>query len=137
MRRIAIIGAGQAGLQLALGLLDAGYEVKLVSDRSPDEIRTGRVMSSQCMFDSALPTQRELGMNLWEQDCPRVEGISFTVPGPGREKGIDWVARLDNYAQAVDQRIKMPRWMAEFETQGGDLVIAEAQIPDVDSYARS
>jgi len=137
MKRIAIIGAGQSGLQLALGLLDAGYEVTLASDRSPDEIRTGRVMSSQCMFDSALQTERDLGLNLWEQECPCVEGISFTVPSPGGQKAIDWVARLDNYAQAVDQRIKMPRWMTEFEARGGHLVIAEAQISDVECYARS
>jgi flavin reductase (DIM6/NTAB) family NADH-FMN oxidoreductase RutF/2-polyprenyl-6-methoxyphenol hydroxylase-like FAD-dependent oxidoreductase len=137
MKRIAIIGAGQSGLQLAIGLLDAGYEVTLVSDRSPDEIRTGRVMSSQCMFDSALQTERDLRLNLWEQDCPRVEVISFTVPGPGGQKAIDWAARLDNYAQAVDQRIKMPRWMTEFEARGGHLMIAEAQISDVESCAGS
>ena len=137
MKRIAIIGAGQSGLQLALGLLDAGYEVTLVSDRSAEEIRGGYVMSSQCMFDSALQTERDLKLNLWEQECPRVEGISFTVPGARGEKSIDWSARLDNYAQAVDQRIKMPRWMAEFEAHGGELLIAEAQIPDVESYARS
>jgi len=137
MKRIAIIGAGQSGLQLALGLLDAGYEVTLVSDRSAEEIRTGNVMSSQCMFDSALQTERDLNLNLWEQECPRVEGISFTVPGALGEKNIDWTARLDNYAQAVDQRIKMPQWMAEFQADGGQLIIAEAQISDVEAYARS
>jgi flavin reductase (DIM6/NTAB) family NADH-FMN oxidoreductase RutF len=136
MKRIAIIGAGQSGLQLALGLLNAGYEVTLVSDRSAEEIRRGRVMSSQCMFDSALQTERDLKLNLWEQECPRVEAISLTVPGARREKMIDWAARLDSYAQAVDQRIKMPRWMGEFQKRGGQLVIAEAQISDVDSYAR-
>src|SRR5580692_9258066 len=136
MKRIAIIGAGQSGLQLALGLLDAGYEVTLVSDRSAGEIRGGRVTSSQCMFDSALQTERDLKLNLWEQECPRVEGISFTVPGARREKTIDWAARLDNYAQAVDQRVKMPQWMAEFQGRGGRLAIEEAQISDVESYAR-
>jgi flavin reductase (DIM6/NTAB) family NADH-FMN oxidoreductase RutF/flavin-dependent dehydrogenase len=137
MKRVAIIGAGQSGLQLALGLLDAGYEVTLVSDRSADEIRTGSVMSSQCMFDSALQTERDLKLNLWEADCPKVEGISFTVPGARREKSIDWSARLDHYAQAVDQRIKMPHWMSEFESQGGELIIAEAKISDLELHARS
>jgi flavin reductase (DIM6/NTAB) family NADH-FMN oxidoreductase RutF/flavin-dependent dehydrogenase len=136
MKRIAIIGAGQSGLQLALGLLDAGYEVTLVSDRSPEEIRNGRVMSSQCMFDSALQTERDLKLNFWEHECPRVEGISFSVPGAHLEKAIDWSARLDNYAQAVDQRIKMPRWMAEFQAKGGQLVIQEAQLSDVENYSR-
>jgi flavin reductase (DIM6/NTAB) family NADH-FMN oxidoreductase RutF len=136
MKRIAIIGAGQSGLQLALGLLQAGFEVTLVSDRSAEEIRNGRVMSSQCMFDWALQTERDLQLNLWEQGCPKVEGISFTVPGARGARWIDWAARLDNYAQAVDQRIKMPGWIAKFQQNGGNLIVKEAQIPEVEAYAR-
>ncbi len=137
MKRIAIIGAGQSGLQLAHGLLDSGYEVTLAADRSADEIRNGRVTSSQCMFDGALQAERELNLNQWEQDCPRIEGISFTVPGAHHEKAIDWAARFDNYAQAVDQRIKMPQWMAEFQKKGGRLVIEAAQVADVEGYAQN
>jgi flavin reductase (DIM6/NTAB) family NADH-FMN oxidoreductase RutF len=137
MKRIAIIGAGQAGLQLGLGLRRKGYEVTLLTDRTGGEIRTGRVMSSQCMFDSALQAERDLSLNLWEQECPKVEGIGFSVPHPQGGKAIDWAARLDAYAQAVDQRIKMPGWMAEFQRSGGNLVVKEAKIADVESYARS
>ncbi|MGW0898653.1 NAD-binding protein, partial [Streptomyces goshikiensis] len=50
MRRILVVGAGQSGLQLALGLQDKGYEVTLMSNRTADEIRTGRVMSSVRCF---------------------------------------------------------------------------------------
>jgi flavin reductase (DIM6/NTAB) family NADH-FMN oxidoreductase RutF len=137
MKRIAIIGAGQAGLQLGLGLRRKGYEVTLLTDRAGGEIRAGRVMSSQCMFDSALQTERDLNLNLWEQECPKVEGVGFSVPHPQGGKAIDWAARLDAYAQAVDQRIKMPGWMAEFQRSGGELVVREAKIADVESYARS
>ncbi len=58
------------------------------------------------MFDISLQFERDLGINFWEEQCPPVEGIGFTVPHPG--KVISWRSRLDNYAQAVDQRIKMP-----------------------------
>ncbi|MBD1220268.1 hypothetical protein IDM30_10035 [Acinetobacter seifertii] len=54
MRRIAIVGAGQSGLQLGLGLLDTGYDVTMITNRTADEIRQGKVMSSQCMFHTAL-----------------------------------------------------------------------------------
>ncbi|MDI5982977.1 NAD-binding protein, partial [Amycolatopsis magusensis] len=50
MRKILIVGAGQSGLQLALGLQGHGYEVTLISNRTPEEIRGGRVKSTQCMF---------------------------------------------------------------------------------------
>ena len=137
MKRIAIVGAGQSGLQLGVGLLDAGYEVTLYSDRSADDIQHGHVMSSQCMFDSALETERDLGLNYWEEECPKVEGISFAVPDPVGNKIMDWAARLDNYAQSVDQRLKIPRWMAEFQKRGGALRIEAADIDDLESCARS
>jgi flavin reductase (DIM6/NTAB) family NADH-FMN oxidoreductase RutF len=137
MKRIAIIGAGQSGLQLGLGLLKAGYKVTLYSDRSADDIQHGNVMSSQCMFDSALETERDLGLNYWEEECPKVEGISFAVPDPVGGKIMDWAARLDNYAQSVDQRLKIPRWMTEFQKRGGTLRIEAAGIDDLDDCARS
>ena len=110
MSTILIVGGGQAGLQLALGLRLGGHEVTVVSNRTPDDIRDGRVMSSQCMFDEALQRERNIGMNLWEQQCPPVDGISLAVPAPpGVEtptgKVIDWAAHLDAYAQSVDQRV--------------------------------
>jgi flavin reductase (DIM6/NTAB) family NADH-FMN oxidoreductase RutF len=137
MKRIAIIGAGQSGLQLGLGLLGSGYEVTLYSDRSADNIRNGHVTSSQCMFDSALETERDLGLNYWEEECPKVEGISFAVPDPVGGKIMDWAARLDNYAQSVDQRLKIPRWMTEFQKRGGVVRIKAANIDDLESCARS
>ena len=137
MKRIAIIGAGQSGLQLGLGLLKSGYEVTLYSERSGHEIGDGRVMSSQCMFDSALEIERDLGLNYWEEQCPKVEGISLAVPDGVGGKIIDWAARLDNFAQSVDQRLKIPRWMADFQNRGGELRVKAAEIDDLESCARS
>ncbi|MQM37537.1 Styrene monooxygenase StyA [wastewater metagenome] len=137
MRRIMIIGGGQSGLQLGIGLLDNGYGVTIVSNRSGEDIRNGRVTSSQCMFDAALQHERDLGLNFWEEDCPPVEGISFTVPAEnGGGKQLEWAGRLDSYAQSVDQRVKMPAWMEEFTRRGGDLRIQDAGVEDLESYAR-
>jgi Styrene monooxygenase A putative substrate binding domain len=137
MRRITIVGGGQSGLQLALGLQKQGYDVTVVSNRTADDVYNGRVMSSQCMFHTALDAERELGINFWEADCPKVEGISLQAPGPDGKKIIDWSARLDHYAQAVDQRIKIPGWMKEFTEKGGNLVIKDAGIADLEEYAKS
>jgi hypothetical protein len=134
--KILIVGGGQAGLQLALGLLQNGYEVTVVSNRTPDDIREGRVMSSQCMFDRALEHERDLGLNFWEDECPPVDGIALAVPAPdGSGKAIDFASRLDRYAQAVDQRLKFPGWMEQLEPRGGKLVIHEAGVDDLERYA--
>jgi len=134
MSNISIVGAGQAGLQLGLGLLQDGHEVTLVSNRTGEDIAAGRVMSSQCMFDAALQCERDLGINSWERECPPVEGISFTVPSPAGGKAIDWASRLDRYAQSVDQRVKMPAWMEQFEQRGGQLVIHDVGVDDLERY---
>lgn len=135
MSKFLIVGAGQAGLQLAFGLVQDGHDVTVVSNRTPDEIRNGRVMSSQCMFDAALEHERELGIDYWAEECPDIEGISLAVPGPEGGKLIDWAARLDAPAQSVDQRVKMPVWIEELEKQGGKIVFHDAAVPDLEAYA--
>ncbi|MFJ9369998.1 styrene monooxygenase/indole monooxygenase family protein [Nocardia sp. NPDC101769] len=136
MRTITVIGAGQSGLQLGIGLLDAGYDVRIVSNRTGEEISSGRVSSSQCMFGSALARERALGLDFWTAECPDVEGIGFTVPDGNGGKAISWAARLDLPAQSVDQRVKMPRWMREFTDRGGRLDIHDATLDDLEDYAR-
>jgi hypothetical protein len=134
---ITIVGGGQSGLQLGNGLLSAGYDVRLVQDRKGDDIRAGKVMSSQCMFDIALSYERELGLNFWDKECPTVDSINFTVPAPdgSGNKAIDWNGMLDKPAQAVDQRIKFPRWMQEFEKRGGTIEYKAASPEDLEKYA--
>ncbi|MFC9763344.1 styrene monooxygenase/indole monooxygenase family protein [Rhodococcus jostii] len=134
MRKITIVGAGQAGLQLAIGLVDAGYDVTVVSNRTPEQIREGKVMSSQCMFGGALARERAVGLDLWSDECPSVEGISFTVADNGNQ-AFSWASRLDLPAQSVDQRVKMPAWLEEFESRGGKLVLQDAGIGDLEEFA--
>jgi len=134
---ILIVGAGQAGLQLALGLVADGHGVTVVSNRAPEDIGTGRVMSSQCMFDAALQHERDLGLDFWADECPDVEGISLAVPAPdGSGKAIDWASRLDRPAQSVDQRVKMPGWMEKLEERGGRVVVHDAGVDDLERYTQ-
>ncbi|MEU1180149.1 styrene monooxygenase/indole monooxygenase family protein [Streptomyces sp. NPDC005820] len=136
MRKITIIGAGQAGLQLGVGLLDHGYDVTVVTNRTGQQIREGRVMSSQCMFGTALAHERNLGLDFWDTKCPPVEGISFTVPDGQGGRAFTWASRLDAAARSVDQRVKMPAWLEEFERRGGKTELREAEVEDLESYAR-
>lgn len=137
-RRIVIVGGGQAGLQLGIGLLDNGYDVEVVQNRTAEQIAAGRVLSSQCMFDMALQNERDLGLNFWDDTCPTVDTINFVVPAPDAPgaKAIEWNGKLAAPGQSVDQRVKMPRWLAEFERRGGQLTILDAGIEDLERLAR-
>ncbi|AVT17248.1 alanine-phosphoribitol ligase, partial [Paracidovorax avenae] len=103
----------------------------------PDQIRAGKVMSSQCMFDPALQVERDLGINHWEAECPPVEGIGFAVPNPEQAGArlIDWSAKLDQPAQSVDQRLKMPVWLENLEKRGGKVLIQDAGIAELEALS--
>ena len=136
MRKITIIGAGQSGLLLGIGLKKKGYDVTIVTNKTGDEVRTGKVLSSQAMFNQSLDIERDLGLNFWENTCPHIDGISVSVAGPDGNKAIDWAARLKTgYANSVDQRVKMPAWMDEFEKIGGKLVIEDVTLDGLEDYA--
>ena len=137
MRKIAIVGGGQSGLQLGLGLLQKKYQVTLVSNRTPEQIFMGRVTSSQFMFHDSLQNERDLEINFWEKKCPITEGIAFTIPGPDKTRALFWEAKLSHYGQSVDQRVKFSGWLKEFAKRGGNLVIQDAGPQDVDAYSKS
>lgn len=137
MRRILIVGAGQAGLQLALGLQSQGYDVTVMTSRTADEVRGGRVMSTQCMFATALQYERDLGLNFWEDRAPRIEGVGVSVSAPDASRPIDWVGWLTGYAQSVDQRLKMSGWLETFADRGGKVVIHGVSVADLDWFARA
>jgi hypothetical protein len=136
--RITIVGGGQAGLQLGIGLRQKNLEVSLVSNRKADDIHNGKVTSSQGMFDDALQSERDLGINFWEPECPNMDGIGLNVAAQdGHGLALHWAYRLDKPAQSVDQRIKYSGWMEHFEKIGGELVIQEAGIDDLEGYSRN
>ncbi|HEV7651190.1 MAG TPA: styrene monooxygenase/indole monooxygenase family protein [Actinophytocola sp.] len=135
MRKVLIVGAGQSGLQLALTLLEHDFEVTIMSARTPEEIRDGRVMSTQALFGPALRHEREHKLNLWEERTIGFEGIGVSIAAPDGSRALDWVAKLDEQGQSVDQRVKMAGWLELFEERGGQLVIHGVTTADLDKLA--
>ena len=94
MTRIAIVGGGRAGMPLALGLLDKGYDVTVATNRKPDEVRAGSHVQPVHLrpgaADRARPGHRRMGRCL--SAC---QGIGFAVPHPEQAgaKAIDWPRR--------------------------------------------
>lgn len=133
-RAIAIVGAGPAGTTLALGLLQEGYDVTLVSGRPPEEIRSGPVMSSQITFESALEVEDALGISALLPAAPPLQRMEYDVrrlDGSHAAIGVS----LTRPAQSVDQRIKVPALIEEIDRLGGKVVVRNAAVDDLEDLA--
>jgi len=130
MRTIAIVGSGISGLAAAHGLLRAGYEVDLYSDRTAQQWLTdSRPTGTAARFDLALSYERELGLNFWDDAAPKGEGVFLTFCPTLHNPLIKLAGRFQAPFQAVDVRLQSHRWMNEFESRGGRLLI-EQVTPD-------
>jgi hypothetical protein len=136
VRKILIVGAGQSGLQLGLSLLAEGYEVTIMSARTPDEIRHGWVMSTQGMFHLALQTERAQRLNLWEEESPHFEGLHVQLSAPPGQRALAIPAPLDDYGQSTDQRLKMAAWLELFEERGATVHFQGVTTADLDGLTR-
>jgi flavin reductase (DIM6/NTAB) family NADH-FMN oxidoreductase RutF len=134
-RRIAIVGAGPAGTALALGLVRDGHDVTLVSDRTPEEIRGGSVMSSQVTFESALEAESSLGLADLLPAAPAIERMSYAVE---RIDGsaAEFSTELSTPARSLDQRVRLPLLLEEVERLGGKVLVKVAAVEDLEELAR-
>lgn len=135
MRKILIVGAGEAGLHLALGLQHHGYDATVVSAHTADEVEHGNIMSSQFQFDSTLTYERELGIYFWDGQAPYTPNTTFALGGDGPTPILEWGAPLKRPGSDVDQRVKLSRWLRLFEENGGTVITRNATLADLDSWA--
>ncbi len=134
--RIAVVGAGPAGTTLALGLLQHGCTVTLVTDRTAEEIRGGAVMSSQVTFESALEVEAALGVPALLPEAPRIDRMTFDVRyADGARASFE--TPLSAPARSIDLRVKVPALLEEVERLGGTVVVREAGVDDVEELAES
>jgi hypothetical protein len=135
-RHITIVGAGQAGLQLGIGLLKNGYSVSLFSEKSAEEIQKGRITSSQGIFDTALNCERELAISYWENIYPKNTTVSLSIAQQNQNNPeIFWKGRTKPY-QSIDQRMKFPIWINTFKELGGEFIIEKIDFSTLDKISK-
>lgn len=137
MRRIGIIGAGQAGLYLGIGLLAAGYNVTVFSEHTPESILAAKLMSTQLLFPDVLQLERNLGLNFWDDECPSCERTYNEVCDTEGNLALVISNILEKPWQGVDQRLKISTWMQEFRRRGGELIIQKMTPLDLDECVQN
>ncbi|KID30035.1 2-polyprenyl-6-methoxyphenol hydroxylase-like FAD-dependent oxidoreductase [Prauserella rugosa] len=135
VRSIAIIGAGQGGLQLAFGLLSDGYEVTVYSDRTPEQIAAGRLPSSNGLFGRAVARERALDICFWDGEPPLIEQTDAKLTDPEGHLAVEFTGRFAQYGQSVDQRLKFSTWLEAFAGRGGKIVYGAVDLAGLDEIA--
>ena len=91
MKNIAIVGAGQSGLQLAFELLhQSDYTVTLYTDQDADEVMSGAAPPVPIQFTPSLRYEKELGLDFWDHEPPtHVDGVRFQLFLPDGAKALN------------------------------------------------
>jgi flavin reductase (DIM6/NTAB) family NADH-FMN oxidoreductase RutF/flavin-dependent dehydrogenase len=128
------VGAGPAGATLALGLLQHGCAVTLVTDRTPEQIRSGRVMSSQVTFESALEVETALGIDALQPAPPPISRMTYDARWADGT-GTAFTTTLPTPARSLDLRLKLPAVLGAVAEAGGEVVVRQADVDDVERLA--
>lgn len=136
-RSAAVIGAGQAGVTAALGLLDAGFDVTLYSDRDQRALRDDVPATGTALeFGEAQQAESALGLDNFTGRAPRHTGLSVRIAGPEQAELIAFDGHFDGYVGvAVDTRLKADERLTAFLERGGRFVVEQVTPESLDPIA--
>jgi hypothetical protein len=136
VRRVAIIGAGQAGLLAAHALRLRDYDVTLYSDKTPDDFLTkARPTGVAARFDMALEFERELGLEHWGDEAPHGEGVHLHFSPKQGNVLLTLLGRISKPFLSIDLRMQSATWMGELDGRGGQIEIENVGLDRLDEIA--
>jgi len=126
---VGIVGAGTAGLQLGLRLQQHGVEPTLYAERTPEEIRAGRLPNTVAHHHRTRARERALGVNHWDGSGPSYGRHDHYVEGP---QPLAFPGDFSAPSLAVDYRLYLPRLLEDFEERGGRVVTGSISVDEID-----
>jgi 2-polyprenyl-6-methoxyphenol hydroxylase-like FAD-dependent oxidoreductase len=132
MPAIGIVGAGTAGLHLALLLQQRGLEPTLYADRTADEVRAGRLPNTVAHHHHTRARERQLGVDHWDESGPSyARHYHYFGVGPP----LEFPGDFSQPSLAVDYRLYLPALLEDFEQRGGTVVQGAVGVADLDPLA--
>jgi glycine/D-amino acid oxidase-like deaminating enzyme len=121
MTSIAIVGSGVSGLHLGLFLQQHDVPVTLYSDKTADQIASGRLLNTVAHHHHTLERERELGVHHW--DASEYGYVCHHHAIVGTPEPMRWRGDFQHPSSIIDYRLYLPRLLQDYEERGGDVVI--------------
>lgn len=136
MRTIAIIGSGTTSLFIAHKLLQQGYAVTVYSDRgASDWLERSAPTGTAYLYECNVMLERSIGLDHWYGTAVHGQGIHFDYqPGVGAAR-LELLGNFPGEGAAIDIRMRVARWMNDFEAAGGRLIIGAVDLRALDAIA--
>jgi styrene monooxygenase len=127
-KRIAIVGAGTAGLHLGLYLQSEGVESTIFTDKRIEDYPDVRLLNAVAHHAVTLERERALGVDHWPDDG--YFGHYYFVGIPGNP--LEFYGDLSTGpSRAIDYRIYLPMLMRDYLDRGGDIEYREVDLSNV------
>ncbi|MDO1451608.1 hypothetical protein Q0590_35375 [Rhodocytophaga aerolata] len=131
MRKVAIMGAGQSGLHLGLRLLQAGYEVSILSEKTAEEIFNGPPTGGTYLFHDSLHLEQQTGLELWKDTALYCSSFGLNFGTPDGQFAFTINTKLKQPGVSIDQRLKFYEWIKLFEERGGHFIVSPSTPADL------
>jgi hypothetical protein len=132
MERIGIVGAGVAGLHLALYLQQRGVSARLYAERNPAEQRVSRLPSTPAHFGNTRAREAALGVNHWDEPEGLATHIIVSVGGP---QPFGFRGALDEPSLCIDHRMYVAELLEDFLGRGGKVSFGPVTAATVPALA--
>jgi 2-polyprenyl-6-methoxyphenol hydroxylase-like FAD-dependent oxidoreductase len=128
MTSIGIVGTGISGLQLALTLQHRGVDTIVYAEKTPDQMRAGRLPNSVVRFAKTIERERALGAPHWvDSASARLDSMHVSI----LDTPVAFVGQLEQPASGVDFRVYLPRLLEDYADRGGRVVLGARTPEDV------
>ncbi len=138
MARVAVIGAGTAGLIFAYSLLKRGHDVVIYSDKTPDQwLNESKPTGTAYLYGETIDIERELGLDHWTETMFGGSGVLLDFK-PTLDGDVRMVVAgsFGSYGSGIDMRMRVHRWLCDLEAAGGKLVIEAVTPKRADEIAK-
>ncbi len=132
MEGIGIVGAGVAGLHLALYLQKHAVPVTLYTEKTAEQQRSGRLANTAAHWANTRARERELGVNHWDGELGGRFGLFCFHFSIGIEPPLIFRGDFIEPGMAIDQRLYLAKLLEDFEERGGSVVIGTLQASDLE-----